>query len=142
MIYVVCIPGFYGGKDIKVPEYGGAGYEEGIIACVTDRSCPHPPEDPFYPSDHVFWSDDFINRCGVYRKALRSATRYEIEAYHKGIKNINEMNKKFTISFVSNGSIEKIDIYNKDKEKALEVLDKMLSTEGRRLEGINYVLEE
>ena len=118
---LVCIPG-YEKLETSGGNSGGAGYVDGVMSKVKDGA--------------------FFKNCGVYGKALRLANPQEIEAYDKGIRNIYHMEKKFTISYVSDNTTEKIDIYNTSQENALKVLDKMLSTDNKKLDGINYILEE
>ena len=72
---LVCIPGFFGGRQNTVSnDYGGAGYEEGRIAKVRETKPPQKTMD-------TYWSDkDFVENCGVFGRALRLANPQEIEA--------------------------------------------------------------
>ena len=136
---LVCIPG-YEKLETSGGNSGGAGYVDGVMSKVKEEKFLNPKDNPLA----IYWSSDgaFFKNCGVYGKALRLANPQEIEAYDKGIRNIYHMEKKFTISYVSDNTTEKIDIYNTSQENAVKVLDKMLSTDNKKLDGINYILEE
>lgn len=134
----VCLPGFSGGVVPGNPRYGGAGYATGAIAKIDrDESWITGPQ---VSDHHVYWSlKDFVDHSGVYAKAVRRATPEEIEAYNKGVRNIKDMDKSFTIRYTKeDGTSGKMDVTTFSKSEAECIVALRLG----EIPTIDYVFEK